>query len=218
MRKIAKIFQAVDYWPTLFLLKFLVHYQIRGRENLEGLEGKPIIFASNHSSYLDPPLGGISLPRKFLPVIFVATETLYKFNRFRNLFFAPYAWLHGSIMIGKRGGNLQTSLKEVVLVLKRGERVWMFPEGKIIKGGNLGQGKRGVVYLHRETRAPIVPVAIIGTSGILSPTALLKAFFGLKKIEIVFGRPIYSLAEGSLEQGVEKVMSAIEELMTQQVR
>lgn len=192
MRKIAKIVQALSYWPTRLILKFFFRQKIEGLENLKGLENKPIIFASNHASYLDAPLGAISLPLKFLPVRFLATEWLYKF---RNLAVVLFIWLHGSIKIRKCGGDLETALKEVVSILKKGERIWIFPEGKRIPKGEIGQGKRGVAYLHKETLAPIVPVAIVGKS------------------RVVFGKPIYSLGEESLEQGADKVMSAIKELM-----
>lgn len=200
MRKIAKIVQAISYWPTYFLLKLFLRFQIEGQENLRGLENKPIIFASNHTSYLDSLLGAISLPRtrgffypsKFFPVRFLATEKLYKF---RNLPVVLFIWLHGSIKIRKCGGDLETSLKKVISLLKEGERVWIFPEGKRSADGTLQQGKRGVAYLHKETGVPIVPVAIIGKS------------------RIVFSKPIYSLGECSLEQGADKVMSVIKELM-----
>jgi len=197
MRKIAKIVQALSYWPFYLLFKFFLCLKVEGQENLRGLENKPIIFASNHASYLDAPLGAISLPLKFLPVRFLATEWLYKFI---NLPVVLFIWLHGSIKIRKCGGDLETALKEVVSILKKGERIWIFPEGKRIPKGEIGQGKRGVAYLHKETGAPIVPVAIVGKS------------------RVVFGKPIYSLGEESLEQGADKVMLAIKELIAQQVR
>ena len=192
MRKIAKIFQTISYWPTRLVLKFFFNHKIEGLENLKEFENKPIIFASNHLSFVDPLLVATSVPLKFLPIRFLATERLYKL---RNLPVILYIWLHGSIKVRKYGGDLETSLKKVVRLLKKGEKVWIFPEGKRRSDGKLEQGKRGVAYLHKETRAPIVPVAIVGKS------------------RVVFGKPIYSLGESSLEEGVDKVMFAIKELM-----
>jgi len=220
MEKIVKISQTISYWTAQFLLRFLLHYQIEGQENLRELEEKAIIFASNHASYVDSLLGAVSLPRtrgcfypaKFFPIRFLASGHFLA-HPIKNIFIIFYIWIHGSIWVKKGRGDLQTALKEVVLALKKGEKVWIFPEGKRSRDGKLGQGKRGVAYLHKETGAPIVPVAFIGTFRILSPKAFLKAFFGFKKIKVVFGKPICSLDEGSLEQGVDKVMSAIKELM-----
>jgi len=203
MNKLAKISQTISYWPTYFLLKLFLRFRVEGLENLKELEGKTIIFASNHNSYIDPLLGGISVPRKFSPIIFLASGHFLA-HPIKNIFVIFYIWIHGSIWVKKGRGDLQTTLKEVVSALKKGERIWIFPEGKRTTDGKLGQGKRGVAYLHKETGAPIVPVAFIGT---------FRFFRNLKKVTVVFGKPIYSLGEGSLEQGVDKVMSAIRELM-----
>jgi 1-acyl-sn-glycerol-3-phosphate acyltransferase len=78
-RKIAKIVQATTYWPTYLAFKFFMRFKVRGQENLKGLENKAIIFASNHTSYIDGPIAAASMPRNgwwypkdFFPVRFTA--------------------------------------------------------------------------------------------------------------------------------------------------
>lgn len=125
-----------------------------------------------------------------------------------------YVRFNGSIPVEKTKGDLFQALKEVVKELKNGDKVWIFPEGGITKDGNIRQGKRGVVFLHQQTGAPIVPVALIGTFKILS----LSTLFRKNKVEVRIGKSIYALenctkGNCNLENGVAKVMSEITRLM-----
>jgi len=109
----------------------------------------------------------------------------------------------------KTGNALNIVLKEAIASLNDKGHIWIYPEGGRTKDGNLQQGKRGVAYLHQQTKAPIVPVYVEGTFGILS----FKTLFRTRKVIIHIGQPIYSLGDVSLEQGVDKVMLAISELI-----
>lgn len=218
MASIAKIFQAITYWPIYLFLKFFVHYEIDGQENLRGLENKAIIFASNHASYIDGPISAASMPResfyphKFFPIKFLVLREFFSIkNRFTfpfSLLMTAYVRINGSIPVDKAGGDLFKALKDVMEALDAGARIWIYPEGGMTKDGKLRQGKRGVAFLHQQTKAPIIPVGIIGNFGILSTKTLLRK----NKVKVKIGKPIYSLGEISLEEGVEKVMSEIAKL------
>ncbi|NOY35772.1 MAG: 1-acyl-sn-glycerol-3-phosphate acyltransferase [bacterium] len=216
---IPKIFQTLTYWPIFLALKFFVHYKVEGQENLKGLENKGVIFASNHASYLDGPISAASMPRNslfprdFFPIRFLAFK---KFFGLRGQFPFPisilvtfYVRINGSIPVEKTGGDLFKALSAAINGLKQGGKLWIYPEGAITKDGKLRQGKRGVVFLHRRTKAPIVPVAIIGNYGILSPGTILRK----NKIKVKIGKPIYSLGDVSLEDGASAVMRVIGELI-----
>lgn len=223
--KIARVVQKVTYWPTFLILKFFIHYQVEGQENLKGLEDKGVIFASNHASYLDSTISTASMPRdllypdKFFPICSLAYDRLFKikghyFSFPLSLFVSAYVIYNGSIPVAKAGGDLQKALGSAVNALKDGIKIWIFPEGRMTMDGKLQIGQRGVAFLHQQTGAPIVPVALIGTFGILSKGLLLRK----KRVKVKIGKPIY-LLEGSkekdfsLEAGAEEVMSAIAELM-----
>ncbi|MBI4691890.1 MAG: 1-acyl-sn-glycerol-3-phosphate acyltransferase [Candidatus Terrybacteria bacterium] len=219
MQKIAKIVQTITYWPTYLLLKFFIHYQVEGQENLRGLEDKGVIFASNHASYVDGPISAASMPRfNWYPIRFLALKSYFNWiNPIPfplGIFTALYVRVNGSIPVERTGGDLFKALKEVIKELKNGAKVWIFPEGGITKDGNLRQGKRGVVFLHQQTAAPIVPVALMGTFKILSLRTLMRK----NRVKVKIGKPIYSLENCAkencdLEAGVEKIMSNIAELM-----
>ena len=60
------LFQASLYWLALATFKAFLRFKVEGQENLKELEGGPIIFASNHSGYLDGAFAAVSLPRSSL--------------------------------------------------------------------------------------------------------------------------------------------------------
>ena len=213
--KVAKIFQAITYWPIYSALRFFVCFEVYGQENLKGLENKPIIFASNHASYIDGPISAAIMPRyqgefypkRFFPIRFLVLD---KYFNWGYLLTAFYVRINGSIRIWRgTGGDLGIILKGAINALKNNDHIWIFPEGKMTQDGKLRQGKRGVTYLHQQTNAPIVPIYIKGTLGILS----WKTLFRTRKVTVYIGQPINSLGNVSLEQGTAKVMSAIANLV-----
>lgn len=63
---IPTIFQIIIYWITTAVLKFFTHFEVEGQENLKAVENGPIIFASNHVSYIDGGICGVAMPRSSL--------------------------------------------------------------------------------------------------------------------------------------------------------
>jgi len=224
MRKTAKIIQFFTYWPIYLTLRFFVHYKVEGQENLKGLENGGVIFASNHASYIDGPISAASMPRngfypgKFFPIRFLAFKAYFNwFNPIPfplGVFAAMYVRMNGSVPVEKAKGDLLKALRHVIGEIKNGAKLWIYPEGSITKDGKLQEGKRGVIFLHQQTGAPIVPVALIGTFKILS----LKTLFRKNSVKVKIGKPIYSLENCNqencdLDGGVEKVMFEIARLI-----
>ena len=218
-KKIAKIFQAITYWPAFLTLKLLFRWKIEGQENLKGLEDKSVIFASNHASYLvDHPFCGYSLPRssfyphKFFPIHFLAYKEFFSIkNRYPfplSILVTLYVKINNSISITPTNGDLETALIEPIKELNKGAKLWTYPEGWVTRDGEIQQGKRGTAYLHKKTGAVIIPVGLSGTFRFK-----FLDFLNRKKVKIKFGEPIYSLGDTSLEEGMEIVMDKIKELV-----
>lgn len=211
---IAKIFQIVAYWPALLFLKLAVSYKINGQENLKGLEDGPIIFASNHASYLDSLISAAAMPRqilfpsKFFPIRFLAKD------KFLNLFskyflFAAYSKINASVKVFKAGGDLDLVLKDAVDALNNGSKLWIYPEGRMTTDGEIHSGKRGVAYLYKKSGVPIVPVGIKGHFGLFSTEYMYKLG---TKVTINIGEPIFLPKDISLEEGVDIIMKKIKTL------
>lgn len=211
----AKIFQALNYWPTYLLLKFFVKFEVCGQDNLRGLENEAIILTSNHCSWFDGPIAAASLPRaglfpEFFPIRFLVME---RFFHWKYLAIAAYIRLNGSIKVPK-GAKRDGILNEAITALKAGHKLWVYPEGgwDDKNRGRLRRGRKGVVYLHRATGAKIVPVGIIGNYGLLHPRTLLRK----NKVLVNIGKPIVILDDCghcTLEDGAAKVMSRIQDLI-----
>lgn len=221
---IPKLFQQLIYWPVYLLLKSLFRYRVEGQENLKRLENEPVIFASNHATFMDPQICGTAMPRnslipkRFFPVRFVTAKEYT--NWLRNpayfpfsLIVASYVRLNGAIPVARGLRNIEQNLTEAVEILKSGGKVWIYPEGKQTLDGKLQSGKRGAAYLHQITGAAIVPVGISGNFKMFYPSELLKFIFGFKKLRTRIGKPIYSLGDVSPEEGTNRVMKEIENLM-----
>ena len=144
------------YWPVRALLvpALLIYFRTRriGREHLP--RSGPLLFASNHRSFLDPFIIGTLLRR---PVYYMAKRELFE-RRWQ-------AWLLSALgaFPVDRGAGDAGAMDTAREILERGDCVVVFPEGTRVRPGPLGRPRRGVGRLALETGVPVVPVAVIGT-------------------------------------------------------
>jgi 1-acyl-sn-glycerol-3-phosphate acyltransferase len=174
----------------------LLHVRVTGRE-LVPADG-PLLFAGNHSGWLDGPLVVIEAPR---PVRCLTKE---------EMFVGPLGHiLHliGQIPVA-RGRPDRSALVAAVAELHAGGAVGVFPEGS--RGtGELEAVHNGIAYLAVRGACPIVPVACLGTSDVWPPGARLPR---RAPIDVVFGRPfIVEVPQGRMSR------QALSEL-TEQIR
>src|SRR3954447_16920552 len=147
------------YWLTRAPLQIvaLLYWRLSriGREHIPS--SGPVIFVSNHRSFLDPFILGLCNRR---PVYYVAKQELFKYRLF--------AWFIGSLgaFPVRRGAGDADMIETAKAILERGDPVLIFPEGTRTRPGSLGKPKRGIGRLALETGAPVVPLAIIGTEAI----------------------------------------------------
>lgn len=134
-------------------------------ERQGSLPSGPLIIVANHMSLADPPLLAASLPRR---VRFLAK---------RELFSIPLVGLavrlYGAIPLSREAVDRQ-ALARAEAWLVAGGALALFPEGTRSRDAILRQGRPGVGYLALRTGAPLVPVAITGTEGLLRPWRLLR--------------------------------------------
>lgn len=124
--------------------------RIIGREHLV-TEG-PVLVASNHQSFLDPPLVGNLYQTE---MVFLARKSL-----FRGFF----KWLYrqwNAIPVDQDKPDM-SSLKSIVRKLRDGRRVLVFPEGARTLDGELGEAAPGIGLIAAKSGAVIQPVRIRG--------------------------------------------------------
>jgi 1-acyl-sn-glycerol-3-phosphate acyltransferase len=168
----------IVYWLVRAILQPFFHLYFRlsriGREHVP--QSGPVIYASNHRSFLDPFVIGTIARR---PIYYVAKKELFA-NRF-------VGWLLNALgaFPVDRGASDKEMLATAKAILERGDSILMFPEGTRIRPGSLGKPKRGAGRLVLETGAPVVPVAVIGTENVRK-----GLFFRPHKVRIRIGPPL----------------------------
>ncbi len=138
----------------------------------------PVVFASNHASFLDPPLIGASVPRE---ASFLARESLFRFPLLgaviRSINAVPV----------DRDGKSPRGLKAILDRLSTGMPVVLFPEGTRTRDGRLLPARSGVGLAVVKSGAPVVPIRIFGSFESYSR----KMWFPRPcKISVVYGDPI----------------------------
>ncbi|MFA6271690.1 MAG: lysophospholipid acyltransferase family protein [Patescibacteria group bacterium] len=86
--------------------------------------------------------------------------------------------------------NPAGALEKLDGVLKRGEVVGIFPEGKANPDRELAKGKTGVARLAIINRVPVVPVGIDGPHGSTVKDSFKNFFRGIGRAKIKVGMPI----------------------------
>lgn len=166
------------------LITLFYRHKVYGKEHIP--KGGAMV-ASNHCSFLDPPLVGISCPDE---IHFLARDTLYHF--------APFGWLLRRLNTHpvQRGKGNMSTLKMTIDLVRKGNKVVIFPEGKRSANGKLHKGQLGIGMLVQRSGCPILPVYVHGTFEIWNNKQKFPKPFG--KTACVFGTPIDPLvAEGS---------------------
>lgn len=155
--------QKVGYIVFTLAYKTFVRMEIKGKENLRNQKG-PVIIAANHTSEIDVTIASMLLPffSALLPIYFVS-DPKEKFKSFgwRN-------YIYGGIFFNLLGGypihsghhDYATSLENHIDLLKNGQTVFIFPEGKRTRDGNFNLARGGLGYMVYETGAVVVPVSI----------------------------------------------------------
>jgi 1-acyl-sn-glycerol-3-phosphate acyltransferase len=131
-------------YRTLFGLR------IEGKEHL--ITSGPVLVASNHQSFLDPPLIGN-----------LYNEEMYFLAR-KTLFVGMGKWLYprwNAIPVDQDRPDM-ASLKTMVKLLHHGEKVLVFPEGERTESGALGKGQPGVGLIVAKAGVKVQPVRIRG--------------------------------------------------------
>ena len=136
----------------------------------------PVILAPNHFSFMDHFLMGCYIRRK---VRFMAKSQLFK----RPM---QFIYTHGGVFPVRRGARDEETFITAESVLARGGAITMYCEGGRSRTGKLAtEAKRGIGRLALETGAPVVPIAIHGSSRIRNWKRLQ-----FPKVTVQYGDPI----------------------------
>src|SRR5205814_6122720 len=158
-RPTTNLLGAMAYWVVKAILTPVFRFFFRVK--VEGLEHVPAeggaILAGNHLAVFDSFFLPLVIKRR---VTFVAKAEYFEDKKTAWFFRAV-----GQIPIKRGGGSASMrALESAKEVLAAGGLFGIYPEGTRSPDGRLYKGHTGVARLAVQTRAPVLAVAMVGTS------------------------------------------------------
>jgi 1-acyl-sn-glycerol-3-phosphate acyltransferase len=154
----SRLFSRMNISYRLGWLGFRAIYRFYFRRRFFNAERVPltgaVILASNHASFLDPPLVGSGLHR---PINYLARESLFRFPGIGALL---RSWQ--AVPVDRDGGGA-AGLKAILARLLAGGAIILFPEGTRTRDGKLQPARSGIGLVVIKSDAPVVPVRTFGT-------------------------------------------------------
>ncbi|UCF60300.1 MAG: 1-acyl-sn-glycerol-3-phosphate acyltransferase [Anaerolineaceae bacterium] len=204
--KITVMFIRFFRWLSKAAFTLLSTRKIEGLENIPS-QG-PYILVANHLSRVDGPL--------LLTFIKHNNVTGWAAAKYRSHpLFGLVVRLGGGIFI-QRGKVDRDALTAGVSWLREGNIFGLAPEGTRSKTGALIRAKVGAAYLADITKAPILPIAIMGTESFMRNLLRLRRSHLIVRIGAPFHLPPIPENERSkgLRRNTDEIMCRIAAMMT----
>ena len=210
---------------TYFLGRFIITPLARlvYRPKVEGRslvpKTGPVIFASNHLSFIDSIAIPVAAPR---PVHFLAKSSYFDGSGAKGWASREFFTAIGAIPVERGAGQAALdALDQQRRLLEEGRTVALYPEGTRSLDGRLSKGRTGVAFLALQTGAPVVPVGLIGTDKVMPVGAKVPSTS--ERITVRFGQPLDLSPHGPATSGrarrgaTDEIMAAIHALSGQEL-
>ena len=187
-------------------------------KEINGIEYLPkkgaFIAAANHASYIDHLIiGGCIISHFNRKAHFLAKK-----EHFDSLLKSAWHNYAGAIPLDRQKGGKE-ALRWGVKALKHGKIIAIHPEGTRSLTGKLQKAKTGVARLALLSKAPVVPIGLIGTFEILPKGKYIPRF---KRATMNIGKPMHfpayynkKINKRMLREVTTKIMKEIAKLSKQ---
>ncbi len=150
------------------LMLFFGPLKVVGKERVPRTGG--VLILANHISDLDPIVTYMACPR---PVYFMAKQELFAMR-----FVGAILRAFGTFPV-KRGEPDREAIRRAVALLKAGQAVCIYPEGRLSPDGQLLPLEPGVALIARLAAVPVICVGLEGTTRVVPyGTTLPRPAFG----------------------------------------
>lgn len=189
--------EAVLCGPLDGIIRRYARITVRGRSNLDRLEG-PAVFAANHASHVDTPILQRALPGRLRRRTAFAAAADYFYRK--RLEAALVSLVFCTVPIERRSSPGEGStIDRLRRIVADGWSFAVYPEGTRSRDGRVAVLQPGAAALAMQLGLPLVPVYISGT-GELMPVGsrwprrrrggLLPTRGERVPVTVSFGRPI----------------------------
>jgi 1-acyl-sn-glycerol-3-phosphate acyltransferase len=199
------------------LARLVYRPRVEGRGNVP--KTGPVIFASNHLSFIDSIAIPVSAPR---PVHFLAKASYFDGPGFKGWVSKEFFTAIGAIPVNRGAGQAALdALDQQRVLLEHGSAVALYPEGTRSLDGRLYKGRTGVAFLALQTGAPVVPVGLVGTDKVMPVGAKRPSLS--HRVTVKFGQPLDLSHHGPANSGrarrlaTDDIMAAIHALSGQEL-
>ncbi|GAB2516878.1 lysophospholipid acyltransferase family protein [Microbacterium petrolearium] len=200
------------------LARAIYRPRVEGRENIPPTG--PVIFASNHLSFIDSiAIPVAAAPR---PVHFLAKSDYFTGKGLKGWFSRSFFTAVGAVPVDRGAGQAALdALERQRQILASGAAVALHPEGTRSRDGRLYKGRTGVAFLALETGAPVVPIGLIGTDKVMPVGAKMPSL--KERVVVRFGAPLDLSHHGPATSGrarrtaTDEIMAAIHALSGQEL-
>ena len=154
-----------------------VKIEVRGQHNIPD---EACLYVGNHNSYFDILVTETVIPSG---TGFVSKDSLQKIPGLSS-------WMNLIHCLFLNRTDVREGLKMILTgadYLKEGYSMFIFPEGTRSRDGHIGEFKGGSLKMAQKAGAPIVPVAISGSSKIFEKNEGLRVTPG--HVKVSFGTP-----------------------------
>ncbi len=210
------------------LVRFLARPRVQRPAYLQ--PGQPVLLIANHVTAYDMPLVlyGLPGPMRRHVAAAMAGNILWDWRHMRNvgpsrsLFsrmldpLGPLTWFLVTALVNvfplPRSAGFRRSFQHAGEALDRGYNVLVFPEGHRTETG-LQPFRPGIGILVRESKAPVVPVALAGLSELKEKG---KGWFRSGALTVRIGQAIQFSPSDTPEQITERLYDTLKSMLSQE--
>jgi long-chain acyl-CoA synthetase len=201
------------------LARVFAWMRIEGREHLRDLHG-PVIFASNHQSFMDGPAIMAALPARWRYALAPAMGKEMFAAHFFPAQHGRLAWFTNSLNyylavlffnafpLPQREAGARQTLRYIGGLLAERTSVLIFPEGRRSETGAIDAFRPGIGMIASRLGAPVVPVRIDGLQHVLGVGSRLAR---PGRVRVAFGAPLRLVGDDyeALAAQVEEAVRAL---------
>ncbi|HET9742601.1 MAG TPA: AMP-binding protein [Terriglobales bacterium] len=204
-------------WPAT---RIMARPEVIGREHLDNLKG-PVLFVSNHVTYIDPGPLMFAMPRRVRHSLAIAMqgEMLAQMrnppksmNVFRRAVEQLSYWLVTALFdvfpLPQRSG-FRDSFAFAGESVDHGYNVLIFAEGRRTTDGTMSPFRAGIGILAQQLRIPIVPMKIEGLFPLKQEN---RKFARRGEIQVIVGEPVEFAEDADAEEIARELENRVKNL------